>query len=395
MARINLIVRGRSYIENEQFSAFISAFCGENGQIYAGQFMRYLLTQHEDMHIITTFEYVRIIFLGVVMRFRRGRAGVPESFLSVFLLAALVLIGVGVFLKQFRYNQADFAMQGASSNAAAAADKSSAMALRAPAGYTASPKTETFDADSLYEKIDGKADLYLQSGFRQLDCRVYTSGNDPNLWMEICVYDMATPRNALAVFGVQRRPEGEAIGIGDFAYQTPDAVFMEKGKYYVEITGSTVSEPLVKGMKELGAEFANGVGAGAGQIEELLLFPKEDLVPQSFKLYISGAYGYDGFKDLYGASYNVGGENVTGFICKVPDAAVADKLATDYKKFLTDNGGAPAAAANSLLKDSVFDMGGETEIVFAKGRFVAGVHGAEKQDVAETAALRILERLSK
>jgi hypothetical protein len=334
-------------------------------------------------------------FLGAVMRFHRGRTRVPESFLSVFLLAALFLIGVGVFLKQFRYNQADFAFQAASSSAAVAANKPSMMALRAPAGYTASPKTETFDADSLYEKIDGKADLYLESGFKQLDCRIFTSDSDPNLWMEIFVYDMDTPKNALAVFGVQRRPEGEMIDIADFAYKTADAVFMEKGKYYVEMTGSTVSVPLAEAMEKLGTEFVKNTGSQAGQIEELSLFPKEDLVPQSFKLYISGAYGYDGFKDLYGASYNVNGENVTGFICKAPDAAAADKLAKDYQKFLTDNGATVKIAAKNELKGAVFDMYGESEIVFAKGVFVGGVHGAENQPAAETVAARIFERLPK
>src|SRR5512140_1042959 len=105
------------------------------------------------------------------MRFHRGRASILENSLSFLLLGILVLIGIGVFVKQFHYNQADFTVQGASSHTAAAADKSLALALRAPAGYTASPRIEAFDAESLYEKIDGKADLYLQSGFRQLDCR--------------------------------------------------------------------------------------------------------------------------------------------------------------------------------------------------------------------------------
>jgi hypothetical protein len=325
------------------------------------------------------------------MRLYRGRVGVVESFLSIFLLAVLGLIAVGVFFKQFRYNPADFAM---ADDALRVSAKSSNLELVAPQGYAASPKVETFDADSLYNKIDGKADLYLESGFKQLDCRIFTSGNDPNLWMEIFVYDMGAPKNALAVFGQQKRAEGVDVGLADFAYKTPDAVFMAKGKYYVEITSSAVSEPLAVAIEMLGAAFVKSVGGAAGEIDELAAFPKENLVPQSFKLYRSGAYGYYGFKDLYSAKYEINGQQVTSFLCKLPDNAAAETLAADYRKFLTDNGGTAKTAVNEMLKDTVFDMEGEIEVVFAKGAFVGGVHAAETQETAEVVASKILEKLN-
>jgi hypothetical protein len=325
------------------------------------------------------------------MRLYRGRVGVIESFLSIFLLAVLAAIGIGIFFKQFRYDPQAFSLQSGDVKVEA----SSLLNVAAPAGYTAMPKAETFDADTLYEKIDGKADLYLESGFKRLDCRVFTNASDPNLWVEIFVYDMGTPKNALAVFGVQKRPEGTEVGVADFAYKTPDAIFLAKGKYYVEITGSAASEPLVGAMESLGAAFVKSIGSMAGEIEELASFPKEDLVPQSFKLYILGAYGYDGFKDLYSAKYDINGSQTTAFLCKLPDSAAAEKLAAEYRKFLIDNGGVAKVAVNTVLKDAAFEVVGEIEIVFARGAYVGGVHGAEKQETAETVAAKILEQLPK
>jgi hypothetical protein len=133
----------------------------------------------------------------------------------------------------------------------------------------------------------------------------------------------------------------------------------------------------------------------AGEIEELASFPKEDLVPQSFKLYILGAYGYDGFKDLYSAKYDINGSQTTAFLCKLPDSAAAEKLAAEYRKFLIDNGGVAKVAVNTVLKDAAFEVVGEIEIVFARGAYVGGVHGAEKQETAETVAAKILEQLPK
>ena len=329
------------------------------------------------------------------MRFHRGRAQGVESFLSIFLLAVLILIGIGIFLKQFLYNPADFDVAGDSSHTSIAVHKTLNLALAAPTGYTASPKVEVFDADSLYNKIDGKADLYIESGFKQLNCQIFTNSSDSKLWVEFFVYDMGTPKNALAVFGVQKRPEGTDVGVTDFAYKTPDAVFLVKGKYYVELTGSTAYEPLVEAMETLGAAFARTVGSTAGEIEELASFPKENLEPQSFKIYISGAYGYDGFKNLYAAKYHVNGSHITAFIGKLPDSGAAERLAADYRKFLTDNDAAAKTAKNLTLKGGVFDMAGDIEVVFAKGAFVGGIHAADNQDAAETVAAKIWEHLPK
>lgn len=319
------------------------------------------------------------------MRFKKGSS---QSFLSILILSVLILIGIIIYLKQFRYDFSDLV----STKNAAAAPQTADLELPTPTGYIGA-KTEIFGADDLYSKIDGKADLYLESGFKRLYCRIFKNSSDQNLWMEIFVYDMDTPKNALAVFGVQRRPEGEAIGIADFAYKTPDAIFLSQGKYYVEITGSASSTQLVNSMTEAGSVFIKNAGSQAGQIEELALFPKQNLIPQSFKLYVSGAYGFEGFKELYAAGYNINDESVTAFVCKVADASGAQKLANDYKAFIAENGGEPKMASNSNLKDAVFNLADEFEIVFSKGRFVSGVHGAQNQASAENIASLLMGKL--
>ena len=45
------------------------------------------------------------------------------------------------------------------------------------------------------------------------------------------------------------------------------------------------------------------------------------------------------------------------------------------------------------LKDKIFDFYGVTEMVFAKGPFVIGVHEAENQAAAEKAAIMLADKL--
>ena len=64
---------------------------------------------------------------------------------------------------------------------------------------------ETFDAEKLSEKIDGKAGLYLSAGFKSLTCRRYKKPDNPDLWLEIFFYDMGNIINSFAVYSMQRR----------------------------------------------------------------------------------------------------------------------------------------------------------------------------------------------
>src|SRR3989304_2728374 len=59
---------------------------------------------------------------------------------------------------------------------------------------------ESFGPEDLFNKIDGKAELYLSAGFVNLTCQRFSEKNKPESWAEIYIYNMAEPRNAFAVF---------------------------------------------------------------------------------------------------------------------------------------------------------------------------------------------------
>ncbi len=134
------------------------------------------------------------------------RARRLESAISVCILAILFLIGLGIFIKQFDYDMSRF---GIGTAAAPKFEIPFKLSSLVPAGFETLSKAAVYNPENLYEKINGKAPLYTESGFEELSTQRFVSISDQGLWMELFVYDMAAIRNAFSVYSVQRRAEGE------------------------------------------------------------------------------------------------------------------------------------------------------------------------------------------
>jgi hypothetical protein len=85
------------------------------------------------------------------------------------------------------------------------------------------------------------------------------------------------------------------------------------------------------------------------------------------------------------------------FLSKHPDPQDAQTTAESYYNFLIENDAEDKPTANKTLKDigaNVLDFYDTTEIIFATGPFVGGIHEAENQKSAEELAARLFDKLS-
>jgi len=328
-----------------------------------------------------------------------GRARRLESAISICLLAMLLLIGVGVFLKQFDVDMGRFGIETA---AVPKSEISLDLGSLVPAGFETLSKTEIYDSANLYEKINGKASLYLESGFLKLFTQRFVSKDDKNLIMELYVYDMANIRNAFSVYGVQRRMDVDALSVFPvaYAYRTGNALYLVHGKYYIELVGFSESHRLFEAIMETAQKIqANFAVDRDSEIAELNLFPADNIVPGSIKLYLANGLEFEGLTDTFTAQYRFGGQIVTGFLSKRAGPKEARNIVERYYKFLIDNGGAVKPATDKILEGKIVVFHYETcdafEIMLSTGPFVVGVHEAQSQELAEKLALRLVNKLSK
>ena len=344
------------------------------------------------------------------MGLSQGRAKRLESAIGTLILVILILIAVVVLIQQSSYDMSRFGIITTSikpvlEKAQAEEKTEMDLALLAPAGYSVwSPEdkkpseTESYTSENLFEKINGKAPLYTESGFKKLYTQRFVNEEDPNLSMELYLFDMGGIKNAFSVYSVQKRADGIELPDMGFAYATSNALFLVQGQYYMELIGWSQSARLSEAMTEVAKKIIRKVGTDtAGGIPELNLFDAELVVPGGFKLYLAGAFGFEGLSNTFTAQYRINDETVTVFFSKQTDTQQARKVAESYYQFLLDNGGTIKPANNQAVQDIggwVVDLYGDIEIVFSTGSFAAGVHAAQSQSAAEEAAAGLIEKLN-
>jgi len=339
-----------------------------------------------------------------------SRAKRLESAISIFLLAALFLIGFAVFIKQFDFDMSRFGIGAAAPLLPARGSKTIAeekppFDSLVPSGFKKLSEAETYIPENLYEKIDGKASLYIESGFVKLFTQRFVSENDDSLWFELFLFDMAAVRNAFSVYSVQKRADVEILPSAQFGYRTSNALYFVHDRFYVELVGSSESADLFVAMSEVADKLAGppfllsqeSRGGKVTEIPELTLFPQENIVAGSAKLYLSNVFGFDGFSDTFVCQYRLGEEVLTAFLSRRPGPQDARTTAENYYNFLIDNGGKAKPTSHDTLKTiggKVVDFYGTTEIIFAIGPYVAGVHEAKNQQSAEKLAAQLINKLS-
>jgi hypothetical protein len=324
-----------------------------------------------------------------------------EQGIGILILLCLAGIAAGVYHKQFSFNPAVLAAAALAPAAAnTAASPVSAVAPPAlPPEFAVMSAPENFGPDDVFNKIDGKADLYLTAGFVHMTCQRFALKATNDIWMEWFVYDMGTLPQAFSVFSLQRRAEAQPWDLTPFAYQTENSLYFVSGRYYVEAVTAMPVPAMMTGMLAMARQFVAAHPPGPAVIPELKLFPPENRQAGSEGLQMADAFGFDGFKNVFTAKYQLprGGTNVEVLayleMTKTPADAAAQREA--YRSFLLSNSGKEMESGEAAAPGKPVNFMDSIEIVFAVGNIVAGVHAAPDAASAATVARQLANSLQK
>ena len=181
-----------------------------------------------------------------------------HTIINYIILFVLVIIFIAILIKQKHYYVSNASMAEKTTAANRPVPPKTATWLSEQLlgqDFKPANNTENYNADNLYEKIDGKADLYLQNGFVSLQCRRYSSKTSEQNWAEVYVYDMARTKNAFAVYSGQKRTGRKSLDWAQFGYKTADSIYIASGKFYFEIILSSGTNELLHSA-EVGAKTA-------------------------------------------------------------------------------------------------------------------------------------------
>ena len=322
-----------------------------------------------------------------------------ERRLSRALLAVLALTAAGVLAVSFR---PDPWLTGTVESGPTAASTAEDRTLEsgephvakvlAPSLVTAG-SPERFDAQTLADKIDGKADLYLEAGFRSLVTQRVALAKNPDQWAEIFVFSMESPESAFAVFSRQRRSSAVRLPEPPFAYGAANAVCAAAGSFYVEGIGSSEDPELLEALAATIAALLKNIPTSQEILRHLDMFPTAASPRDRAVLYKGSAFGYDGFQYAYAVPVTEDGSALTAFVAVGKDAQDGRRAAEAFLRFLEENGAVRVSGTDPETGPVVLDVYGFTNVVFSHGRYVAGVHEADRRNTAEHWAEILRQRL--
>jgi hypothetical protein len=168
-----------------------------------------------------------------------------------------------------------------------------------PGGWALRGTPQVFTKETLFEHIDGQADLFLQYGFERSIFAVYENKNSSQEKIDLDIHDMDDVVQAFGIFSRFRQGE-HAAGIGlDSCLDDRYALFY-KGKYFV-VLQATDSNP--SSLKQLARIIESRITDSSPPPKELAYFPKRGLKPGSIEYFPEGLLGHQFLKKGFKASY--------------------------------------------------------------------------------------------
>ena len=295
---------------------------------------------------------------------------------------------------------------------------------------------ETFNADNLYEKIDGRAESFIQYGVKGMAYTFYHPTGDPSNELQLYVFEMADSLKALGKYGSEKPEEFQTIEVGDAGYTSAGSLLFYAGRYYTQIV-STKDDPkfaafavdLAKRVASIQKPGAGPAPAGAAGVSTAATMIKgstpspaaasaptevaspkretKEITPATFfdllpkagrdgdpKYVAQDVFGYSFLADVFMADYKEKDVSWQGFLRPYRDADEAKAILEKYKAGVKKDGAEiktlTAEGADEMVQSSNIGL---VDVIFRKGNCLAGANGATSSAPAEAFARALAKSL--
>jgi hypothetical protein len=226
-------------------------------------------------------------------------------------------------------------------------------------GWKATGGVLRFDARTIFDYIDGGAEVYRAYGFRELAVRRYTREGQPSITAEL--FDMGTAQDAYGVFTFER--EGGSVGVGQDSEFEGGMLRFWSGRYFVAVSVEHESPSAHAAVIALASEIARRTGSPGTRPSLLSLLPQEHLDTLSVRYFHEPfclAYHHylsdenilrlgrstNAVLARYAADHRVG---VRLLLVEHPDTIAATAALQSYQKaFPTTQNGAPGVPSTTI-----------------------------------------------
>jgi hypothetical protein len=234
-------------------------------------------------------------------------------------------------------------------------------------GFRLTESLQNYYPETLFEYIDGAAEIYLAYDFKQLIVAQYKKIDAPDS-LAVEVYDMGDPKNSFGIYSAERYPDSQFLPLGTQGYVEEGALNFLAGAYYVKLLcfdcGDRADEILVTFSKDI----ASRVGDKSGFPVLLKSFPREGMLPNTEKFILRNVMGYRFLHDGYLANYET---KDLSFDCFLIEGKNSEESQDMLEQYLEAKGasGVQKISSGYRIKDRYYH-----NIYLAQvGRYLCGV----------------------
>lgn len=262
-------------------------------------------------------------------------------------------------------------------------------------GWTPAEADGVYTADTLFDYINGGAEVYRAFNVQQVVGRRYAKPGAPDIIADI--YDMGSAADAYGAYHHDVR-EGASAGVGQESEMMTNAVYFWKDRFFVNIIGMRQDAETVAAVRSLAAAVAERIpGEGVppelvaalpeqGRIESQVHFFHHPLCLKThYYLAEDNVLNLGPTVDAALARYRTGGEPYVVLIVQYGDAAAAEDAFEQFSALYLPDADADGAAK---LENGLWSGAQRRGI-----NIMAVFDAPDKQTVASTLA-GVQERLS-
>jgi hypothetical protein len=141
------------------------------------------------------------------------------------------------------------------------------------AGWKWDGKESTYNSRTVFDYINGAAELYLAYGFQGLKVRRFAKPGSPPVNLE--VYEMASPEDAYGVFSFEY--QDDPVGIGQGSEFGGGLLRFWKGKYFASVYAEGEGEGVGAAILGIGRAAAQAIPTTGSEPKLIQLLPGKEL----------------------------------------------------------------------------------------------------------------------
>jgi hypothetical protein len=261
-----------------------------------------------------------------------------------------------------------------------------------PEGWALLEGPRIYTKKTLFEHINGQAELFFKYGFQKSVFAIYQYKENHKNQIELDIYDMGSVLHAFGVFS-RFRSEDQGMGIGLDSYLDEHSAIFYKGKYFVMFYST---ESNLSTLKQFSISVSSKITDPSPPPREISYFPKFGLEPGSIQYFSEGLLGHQFLKRGFIGTYIDQVEfNLFLAIFRNSDEAINSLNA--YRNYLVKKGKVHSDVSNRF---GYTPLKGEDPyqgkvMVVHKEFYLLGVTGFTKEESSENLLTEFIKNITK